>query len=159
MAIDTLTNGYYISDGVDNGVSYFNGRTNRLRGLTRVGDAPDRLTYDASTNEVYVSNPLSQNVSVINCATNHVVATIPITGYADESNADDPDGITNTGPLLLVGTLTTPGYLLALDATTDATLAAVQVGNEAIGVAVNPQTNLVYTANQHSNTVSVIKVM
>jgi YVTN family beta-propeller protein len=150
VAIDTATNDYYVSDGKAGAVSHFNGATNRPLATIRVGTAPDRMAYNQSTNQVYVSNPKSQNVSVIACATDGVTATIPIPG--------EPDGAASYGATVFVGTLSRPAFLLEIDARTTATTAYAQVGDSAIGVAVNPLTHLAYTANALSNTVSVTRL-
>ena len=106
------------------------------------------MVYNESTNQLFVSNPLSDTISVIDCATDNVMATIPVLG--------SPDGIASYGNDIYVATLSFPALLYEIDATTNTTIAEAMVGNSAMGVAVNPQTQTLYTANYYPSTVSVV---
>lgn len=100
----------------------------------------------------YIANWGSANVSVLDTATNTVVATIPV-GTA-------PAGVA----VNLLGTrvYVTNDYdntVSVIDTSTNAVVATIPVGTEPYGVAVNPAGTRVYVANNNSwgsGTVSVI---
>ena len=97
----------------------------------------------------YVANVSSNNVSVIDTATNTVVATVPV-GKHPDGVAVSPDGkhayVTNfaSDSVSVIGTLTN---------TVEAT---VPVGVQPFGISVTPDGQHVYVANYGANSVSVI---
>ena len=97
----------------------------------------------------YITNQNSNNVSVIDTATNTVVATIPV-GSGPVGVAVNPSGtrlyVTNRGS----------GNISVIDTSTNAVVATIPVGSGPVGVAVNPSGTRLYAANFSSNTVSVI---
>jgi YVTN family beta-propeller protein len=99
----------------------------------------------------YVANQLSNTVSVIDTATNAVVAS-PAVGNAPQSVAVNAAAtrayVTNSGGV---------GSVSVIDTATNAVVgAAITVGSNPFGVAVNPAGTRVYVANFIGNTVSVI---
>ena len=80
----------------------------------------------------YVANEASDNVSVINTATNTVVATVTV-GNAPFGVAITPDGafahVTNAGS----------GSVSVIKTTTKTVMATVTVGTEPVGVAITPR--------------------
>jgi YVTN family beta-propeller protein len=98
----------------------------------------------------YISNSGSNTVSVINTATNTVVATVSV-GANPFGVAVTPDGsrvyVTNEGS----------NTVSVIDTATNTVTATVPVGDSPAGVAVNPAGTSVYVANRGSNTVSVIE--
>ena len=103
------------------------------------------------TNEIYVANYTSNNVTVINGVTNTVVATVT------DPNANGPTAVA-------VNPVTNQIYVAnynsnnvtVIDGTTSTVIASVDVGTTPIAVAVNPATTMIYVANYGSNNVSVI---
>ncbi len=98
----------------------------------------------------YVANSTDGTVSVVNTATNTVVATIPV-GTNPQSIAVNPAGtlvyVANNGS----------NTVSVIDTATNAVVGApIAVGNHPYGVSVSPGGNLIYVANQFENTVSVI---
>jgi YVTN family beta-propeller protein len=104
----------------------------------------------------YVSNRLSSDVSVVDIATNAVVATTPVTGL--------PVGVAvnRTGTrayvansMLVNNTIST---VSVIDTATNSVIANVPIGQQAYGIAVNPAGTRVYVTNtmQGNNTVSVM---
>ncbi len=95
----------------------------------------------------YVANANSNNVSVIDTATNSVVATVPL-GFSPAGVAVTPDGkhvyVTDSAGVAVI------------DTATNLLVATVPVGNSPHGVAITPDGNHAYVANGGSNTVSVI---
>jgi YVTN family beta-propeller protein len=97
----------------------------------------------------YITNAGSDNVSVIDTATNAVVATIPV-GVSPTGVAVSADGtrvyIANSGS----------DSVSVIDATRNSILATVATGIEPSGVAVNAAGTRVYVTNAASDSVSVI---
>src|SRR5262249_33737345 len=95
----------------------------------------------------YVTNSGSNTVSVIDTATNTVVANVPV--VSPIGVAITPDGthayVTNfTGTVSVIATAT------------NTVVATVPVGNNPSGVAITPDGTHAYVANSFSGTVSVI---
>ena len=97
----------------------------------------------------YVTNAFDGTVSVIDAATNTVVATIPA-GAAPDGVAVTPDGTQ-------VYVTSFQNNTVSVIATASNTVVAtITVGNEPFGVAVTPDGTQAYVANLGDNTVSVI---
>src|SRR3974390_2586226 len=97
-----------------------------------------------------ISPNFSNNVTVIDTATNKVVTTIEV-GLAPSGVAVAPDG-----SKVYVANEAVKGTVSVIDAATNAVSATVAVGNNPVGVAVKPDGSKVYVANRGSRTVSVI---
>ncbi len=99
---------------------------------------------------VYVTNQNSNNVSVIDTATNTVTATVDV-GRQPWGVAVSPDGkkvyVANYGS----------STVSIIDAATNTVSATVPVGLNPVGVAVTPDGTKVYVTNYGSNNVSVIR--
>jgi len=99
----------------------------------------------------YVPNVFSNTVSVIDTATNAVVATLPV-GVWPQGAAVNPSGtrvyVPNNGS----------GTVSVIDTSTNTVVATIpSVGNRPLGVAVNPSGTRVYVTDYHNgSTVSVI---
>ena len=97
----------------------------------------------------YIPNYVSDNVSVINTATNAVVATIAV-GKKPYGVSTSPDGsrvyVANPGS----------NYLSVINTATNTVVATIAVGNFPIGVSTSPDGSRVYVANYQSHNVSVI---
>src|SRR6266850_1228795 len=101
----------------------------------------------------YVPTHKSNSVSVINTATNSVIAVVPV-GIQPLQAAISPDGafayVTNSGwfyPNNDVSVISTA---------TNAVVATIPVGNNPLGLAITPDGASAYIANYLSNNVSVI---
>ena len=96
-----------------------------------------------------MANIASNNVSVINGATNTVVATV--------NAGPNPDAIAvNPSTNLIYVANVSSNNVSVINGATNTIVATVSVGYTPYGVAVNPSTNLIYVANFSSNNVSVI---
>ena len=97
----------------------------------------------------YVANSGSGTVSVIDTATDAVVATVTV-GTSPDGVAVSPDGsrvyVASSGR----------GTVSVIDTATDTVAGTVNVGTFPVGVAVSPDGSRVYVANLGSGTVSVI---
>jgi len=110
------------------------------------GHAPWGVAVNPNTDRVYVANEDSANVSVIDGATNAVVATVPA-GYGPYGIAVNPN--TNR---IYVGDRQAKVWVI--DGASNAVVAIVPVDSTVGDVAVNPNTNRIYVSGGGS--VSVI---
>ncbi|MBD2705246.1 beta-propeller fold lactonase family protein [Spirosoma sp. BT702] len=112
-----------------------------------VGRVPFGVSVSPDGSRVYVTNTLSNNVSVINTATNTVIATIPV--------GNNPKGVSVSlnGSRVYVAN-TDSDNVSVINTATNSVTATIPVGNTPVGVSVSPDGNRVYVAN--TNTVSVI---
>ncbi|MDQ6701885.1 MAG: hypothetical protein M3Z96_01655 [Pseudomonadota bacterium] len=101
----------------------------------------------------YVTNSASGSVSVIDTATNTVVATVPV-GIGPQEVVVTPDGkhayVANTNAGSPSGTVS------VIDTATNTVVATVPVGNDSSGVAITPDGKHAYVTNAASGNVSVI---
>ena len=97
----------------------------------------------------YITNAGSNSVSVIDTATNNIIATVPV--------GSSPDGVTVDleGKKVYVANLGS-NNVSVIDATTNSVTATVPVGTHPEGVAVNPDGTKVFVTNLDSADVSVI---
>jgi YVTN family beta-propeller protein/autotransporter-associated beta strand protein len=99
---------------------------------------------------VYVTNPGGINtVSVINTATNTVVATIPV-GIVPELLAISPDGTRVYVPNQGSNTVS------VINTATNSVVATIPAGSQPVGAGVTPDGARVYVTNINANMVSVI---
>jgi uncharacterized delta-60 repeat protein len=97
----------------------------------------------------YITNEGSDSVSVIDTATNKVVATVPV--------GEDPVGVAVTPNGASVYVTNYVSFTVSIiDAATNEVAHTVPVGEWPWGIAVRPDGAFVYVANYGSNTVSVI---
>jgi YVTN family beta-propeller protein len=119
-----------------------------------VGSFPTGVAVDPAGTRVYVTDGVSNTVSVIATATNTVVATVPV-GSIPIGVAVDPAGsrvyVANNNVFSGVSSTVS-----VIDTATNTVVATVPVGRGPSGVAVNPAGSRVYVANSASDTVSVI---
>ena len=140
--------GIYRDLGVNNGllptdmVSVVDQRTGNILTTIQVGKAVNGLTQgiavDSGRNRVYVGNADDRTVSVIDSATNTVVATTSVVGEPAGIAADPARG------LVYVATGFGGNSLLLLDSTSGAVVGNVTLGGQGGSVAVDSRTHLVY---------------
>src|SRR5438034_3283338 len=109
-----------------------------------VGGNPAGVAYDSGNGYVYVTNPFSDIVSVINGTT--VVATVPV-----EYN---PSGVAYDSGNGYVYVANDTTYVSVINGTT--VVATVPVGGEPNALAYDSENGYVYVTNSDSQTVSVI---
>ncbi len=100
-------------------------------------------------NFAYIPNSTSNTVSVINTATNTVVATIPVGTYP-YSVAINP-----AGTRVYVTNYST-NNVSVIDTATNTVVATVAVGTNPFGVTINPEGTLAYVLNIGAATISII---
>ena len=99
----------------------------------------------------YITNMDSNNVSVIDTATNNVTATVDV-GISPYGVAVSPDG----SKVYVTNSVWGNGTVSVIDTATNTVTATVLVGDSPHGVAVTPDGKKVYVANYMGGTVSVI---
>ncbi len=97
----------------------------------------------------YVTNVLSNTVSVIDAATNTVVATIPV------GNLPDGVAVTPDGTHVYIANLA-DNTVSVIATASNTVVATITVGNGPVGVAITPDGAHAYVANISDGTVSVI---
>jgi YVTN family beta-propeller protein len=121
-------NTIYVTNVKDNTVSVINGQTNNVVTTIPVGNGPDAIGVNPTTNMIYVAN-YTNTVSVINGQTNNVVATIPV------GNEPYGIGINPTTNMIYVANLGN-NTVSVINGQTNNVVATIPVGNEpwAVGV-------------------------
>ena len=100
----------------------------------------------------YMWPMLIQTLSLIDPATNTVVATIPV------GNSPYGVAINPTNGLVYVANANS-NTVSVIDPKTNTVVATITVGGSPSGVDVNPANGLVYVANDSSNAVSVVSTV
>ena len=113
-----------------------------------VGSYPQAVAVSPDGSRVYVANYGGDSVSVINTATNAVVATVSV-GRRPSGVAVSPDGSRVYVPI-------EDSKVKVINTATNAVVATVGVGSYPEGVAVSPDGSRVYVANYYDDSVSVI---
>lgn len=114
-----------------------------------VGSEPLGVAYDPTSNEVYVANQGSNNVSVFNGTTGASVANIAV-GFGPRGLAYDAA----TGQVFVADG---GDFAVSVISTSiHAVVATIAVGSDPYGVAVDNRTDTVYVTNENSSNVSVI---
>lgn len=78
----------YISDGAANAVVVFDRSSLAVKATVPAGTNPDGITFEPMTRTVWAFNGRSKDVSVMETATNQIVATIPLPGKPEFPLAD-----------------------------------------------------------------------
>jgi YVTN family beta-propeller protein len=95
VALDEAGKYGYISDGGGNAVVVFDRANGSTVVTIPVGTNPDCIIYEPSTKTVWTFNGRSKDASVIDTATNKVVATIPLPGKPEFAQADGKGNVYN----------------------------------------------------------------
>jgi YVTN family beta-propeller protein len=155
-AVNPDTNLVYTANYQDDTVSVIDGATNTVVATVPVGLWPDGVAVNPNTNRVYVINRFYElnkpwesygSVSVIDGASNTVVATMPV-GNDPADVAVNP----NTNLIYVADSY----RVYVIDGTSNAIVANVWVGAFPYALAVNPNTNRIYVTNDYESNVAVI---
>lgn len=145
IVINPSTNKVYVVAGGD--VAVIDGATNSFIAWIPVGTGPSPIALNPVTNKIYVANIGSNNVTVIDGATNST-ATVAV-DLAPNGIAVNP--VTNK-----IYVSNYHGHTITvIDGATNSTT-TVAVENYPGEVIVNPATNKIYVAGTHTNHVMVI---
>lgn len=78
----------YVSDGAGNAVVVFDRSSLTVKTTVPAGTNPDGITFEPATGTVWAFNGRSKNVSVMDAATNQMIATIPLPGKPEFPQVD-----------------------------------------------------------------------
>ncbi|MGC1839100.1 MAG: YncE family protein, partial [Candidatus Acidiferrales bacterium] len=115
-----------------------------------VGSNPESATYDAATDQTFVANSGSDNVSVINDRSNRVVATVAV-GNGPQATTYDP-----VADEVIVGNGGS-NDVSVINGTTDLVAGTVPTGNHPIAAVYDAGTGAVDIANYGEGTVSELE--
>lgn len=159
-AVDTKNGYVYVPDSGSNAVTVINGTTNTV--VTTLSLAPGTnsswITFDPANGYLYISNSNTSSLTVLNGATNAVVTTFtPVPGYRPEGLTYDPaNGEVYVALQNISGTTGRQNLTAAVNATTYATAARIEVGENPLGVQYDPVDGDVYVANSATGNVSIV---
>lgn len=127
----------------DNNVTVIDSSTNQIIATIKVGlgrEPSADIAVNSMTNRIYVSNEFVVNtVDVINGLTNEVIDTIRV---------GMPDKICVNHMTNHIYVTTQSDVVIVIDGLTNQIIASVNVVGSSSGIAVNPNTNLVYDVNK-----------
>src|SRR3984885_4622234 len=78
----------YISDGAGNAIVVFNRADFSVQATVAAGTNPDGIAFEPATKTVWAFNGKSKDISVMDSASNAIVATIPVPGKPEFPQAD-----------------------------------------------------------------------
>lgn len=149
VAINEDTGHVYVADWRDGTVTVLDANGNVLDTIN-LPTRPTAVAVNTTTNKIYVAtnecptcfDPVSNNIIVIDGATNQVVTTIT------DPNAADPSSVA-VNPIsdTIYVTNGQSNNLTVIDGASDSVSATLSAGLSPSSVAVDPQTNLIYIAN------------
>jgi YVTN family beta-propeller protein len=83
----------YVSDGAGNAIVVFDRSSLAIKTTVPAGTNPDGITFEPVTGTVWAFNGRSKDVSVMDAATNQIVATIPLPGKPEFPQVDDKGNV------------------------------------------------------------------
>lgn len=141
----------------DSDASFSPDCTNCVVANLSVGAGPGGVTYDSANGDVYVANPQSNNVSIIDGTSLKVVGSIPVSSAPGPLTFDPANGYIYAGQDGCGGSLCGPeGPLTVIDGSNNSLLGYVDVGAEADAIAVDGTNGYVYVAGYFENNMTVV---
>jgi YVTN family beta-propeller protein len=137
----------YITNFASNNVSVIDTAINTVVATVPVGSSPFGVAVNFAGTRAYVTD--STGVSVIDAATNAVIAVIAATGGRGIA-------VNQAGTRVYTATVLPFPGVAVIDAATNTVVTKVVTSDVCWGVAVNPAGTRVYATNEFANTVSVI---
>lgn len=110
---------------------------------------PHDLVYNPQDNKVYCANYGTDNITIVDGATNGIIATVAAGAHPNAlcyNSVNDRIYCANSGATTVS----------VIDGASNAVIATTTVGNTPLDLCYNAQNNKVYCANQLSNSVSVL---
>jgi sugar lactone lactonase YvrE len=83
----------YVSDGAGNAIVVFDRGDFSVKSTVAAGTNPDGIAFEPVTKTVWAFNGRSKNISVMDTASNMIVATIPVPGKPEFPRADGAGSI------------------------------------------------------------------
>jgi serine/threonine-protein kinase len=113
---------------------------------------PHWVVFDKRNGLSYVTDHMSDVVTVLNANTNHIIKTFDV-GETPHSEALSPDGSR------LAVTSYSGDAVFLISTTTDQTIKQIPVGREPLDIAYSPDGRYLFTVNNLDNTVTVINTV
>jgi YVTN family beta-propeller protein len=130
-------------------VSFAHGTTNTVVASIVVAGSPDGVITDSNTGNIYVTDSVSGNVTVISGSTNRVITTVRI-GSASGGGAFDPSNGEVYVPNVFSNTVS------VINDSSNRVIATIPVGIEPVRATFDPRNRNVYVADYGQNAISVI---
>ena len=137
----------YFAESYNAGVGITSTTTRTLDGFIPTGNVPTDIAFTPDGSRAYVSNQLDNNVSVIDVATQQVVATIPTDGYSPFAVQVSLDG-----SRLFIGT--NGSIVFIVDIKTNGIISSVVVPFASNAFVVAPDNRIVYVSSFTTGTVT-----
>jgi YVTN family beta-propeller protein len=157
VAVNSATSMVYVSSGTLNGtVTVIDGNKDQMVTQIPVGETPVGIAIDETADRIYVANQHSATISVIDGASNQVIATWQPREGNVWKPAVDPALNRLYASIPPLNLLSFTGVEM-LDSATGAFVTEVAAGSSAAeDVAVNPRTHHLFLTDQNNGTVAVI---
>jgi YVTN family beta-propeller protein len=141
--LNPVTGTIYVTyPGVSTGAVFVNDSNMQWIATIPVGSVPIGVAVNATSNKTYVANSRSNNISVIDEASDKVVATVA------DPNAIAPFAVAvNATTNMIYVANSQSNNLTVIDGGTNAVIATIPVGTSPSAVAADSQTNFIYVAN------------
>jgi YVTN family beta-propeller protein len=150
IAKDNKTKMVYVTNTDSDSVSVINGTTNMVKKIIPVGSKPTDLDINNNARKLYVTNSLSNTITIIDTGTEKVVDLLNSTG-------ENPRGIAvDDNKNLIYVANTDSNSVSVINGTTREVIGNITVEENPRGIAIDSTQNLVYVTNAGSNSVSVI---
>ncbi|UCG87829.1 MAG: beta-propeller fold lactonase family protein, partial [Gemmatimonadota bacterium] len=148
IVVDTVANRIYVAHEVDD-VRVIDGVTNGVVGsIGPLGGAPSAIAWNGETHMLFVPNNTSPGaIWLLDAATSSVIGSTAVAGVPASVCTDA------LRDLLMVPTSSAIQYL---NGTTGATVYTMFVATDALGVALNQQTDKVFIADETTNVNGII---
>ena len=125
---------------------------NNVTATVTVGNMAGGVAVTPDGTKVYVANYGSNDVSVIDTATDNLITNVPAVGWGPGSVAITPDGTK-----VYVTTYHSPYYVYVIDTTKDEVISNVKnIGKFPIAIAITTDGTQAYVVSEGTGTVSVI---
>jgi YVTN family beta-propeller protein len=155
MDINPNTELVYVANGGSNYVSVINGSINKVIANVTLDESVRRVAVNPTTNMVYAGGGNAKAIFIINGSTNKEAGIIPLEHYPEDITVDQKRSkiyVTSSETSFSVvsdGSLSSEsnGFVSVIDATNNTEIKNIQVGTSPSAIAVNPDTNMIYVAN------------
>ena len=156
IAVNPNTNRIYVGKFHD-GMSVIDGMTNTETNTVQ-GNLYDEISVVAinpNTNRIYMADEINNMISVVDGATNILITSVNTNGDSTQCGAS----VMAVNPTTNRVYITSQKYndnLFVVDGETNTMIDKLATGSIPNGIAINPNTNMIYVANPQNNTISVI---
>jgi YVTN family beta-propeller protein len=150
LVYDSAADEIYVSQSAGS-VTVISGGNNAILGTISVGASPSGMAFDQNNSEVYVADSGSNQLSIIDGATNSLLRNVAL------GAGSSPWGVTyDSSNSFVYITEPNTNSISVLDTTTNAAVAQIYVGPEPLGTAFFAPNNSVYVASGSSSNVFVL---